>query len=79
MNASSPEDPVGSPAAIEPAIVARLVARDHAASLATVARQRVWLLEALSRGADTAELARDLSVTPRAIRHLLGDVGRPAL
>lgn len=52
--------------------VARAMARSHAAGLRAVARERVWLLDALARGKDVTELAHDLQVSPRAIRHLLG-------
>ena len=50
------------------------LARAHAASLSIVARERLWLLDALTRGEDINKLAAQLHVTPRAIRHLLGDV-----
>lgn len=76
MSAFGQDDPTESPAAPDPAVLARLVARDHAASLATVARERTWLLDALTRGEDIAQLAEDLNVSPRAIRHLLGLVER---
>ncbi|HUR73424.1 MAG TPA: hypothetical protein VMZ00_04065 [Sporichthya sp.] len=61
-----------STAVPDPIEVARAVARAHAAGLTAVARQRVWLFESLARGKDVTELAHDLKVTPRAIRHLLG-------
>lgn len=69
----TPGVPVPAPAP-EPGAVAALLARDHAASLAAVARERVYLLAALRRGEDIDDLARTLNVTPRAIRHLLGEV-----
>lgn len=50
---------------------ARSQARQHAADLAVVARERRWLLDALARGVDIHDLAEDLRVTPRAICHLL--------
>lgn len=74
MSAWYPEDPPAETP--DAAVVARMLARDHAASLATVARQRLWLLDALARGVPITELANDLNVTPRAIRHLLGPVDR---
>ncbi len=72
--AAAPDAPAvpGASARLDPAVVEALLARDHAASLQTVARERVWLLEALRNGEDIDELARLLNVTPRAIRHLLG-------
>ncbi|GAA0608815.1 hypothetical protein GCM10009547_08490 [Sporichthya brevicatena] len=80
MSSPHPEDRPETPevpAAPEPGVIGALLARDHAASLQTVARERVWLLEALRNGEDIEDLARLLNVTPRAIRHLLGDaVGR---
>lgn len=72
MNASSPNDFSDPTDAPDPASLARTVAREHAACLTSVARERAWLLDALARGKDITELAIDLNVTPRAIRHLLG-------
>ncbi len=62
-------EPTDLPPRIE---AARAVARTHAAGLQAVAREREWLIEALARGRDINELAHDLQVSPRAIRHLLG-------
>jgi hypothetical protein len=62
-------EPTDIPARTE---AARVAAREHAAGLVAVARERAWLLDALARGKDITELAHDLKVTPRAIRHLLG-------
>ena len=62
-------EPTDLPAGTE---AARAAARAHAADLAAVARERQWLMDALARGRHIDELAQDLRVTPRAIRHLLG-------
>ncbi len=72
MGTPHPDDPTKPAPA--PAVVAGKLARAHAASLAVVARERMWLLDALTRGEDINKLAAELHVTPRAIRHLLGDV-----
>ncbi len=76
MSALSPDDWVDPTGAPDRTTVARMLARNHAASLAAVARERTWLLAALAQGEDISKLAEDLNVTPRAIRHLLGPVDR---
>ena len=51
---------------------ARQQARAHAAGLTAVARERRYLLSALACGVPVEDLAADLRISPRAIRHLLG-------
>ena len=52
--------------------LARQRAREHAAGLRTVARERRYLLSALACQVPVEDLAADLQISPRAIRHLLG-------
>jgi hypothetical protein len=51
---------------------ARQRAREHAADVRAAARERRYLLSALACGVPVEDLAADLRISPRAIRHLLG-------